>query len=68
MEADGVVLPGPLAPDVAVLLNIIWILIGGIWIALTHLIFGILFSFQHNKSLKGMGNIITGLGFFFLGI
>ena len=28
----------------AVLLNIIWILIGGIWIALTHLIFGILFG------------------------
>ena len=29
---------------VAVLMNIIWILIGGIWIALTHLIFGILFG------------------------
>jgi uncharacterized membrane protein YccF (DUF307 family) len=28
----------------AVLMNIIWILIGGIWIALTHLIFGILFG------------------------
>jgi uncharacterized membrane protein YccF (DUF307 family) len=26
-----------------VLLNIIWILIGGIWIAATHLIFGLLF-------------------------
>ncbi len=25
-------------------LNLIWILIGGIWIALTHVIFGILFS------------------------
>ena len=25
------------------LLNIIWILIGGIWIALTHLVFGIIF-------------------------
>jgi uncharacterized membrane protein YccF (DUF307 family) len=28
----------------AVLMNIIWILIGGIWIALTHLILGILFG------------------------
>lgn len=28
----------------SVLLNIIWILIGGIWIALTHLIFGLLFA------------------------
>ena len=28
----------------AVLMNIIWILIGGIWIALTHLVFGILFG------------------------
>ncbi len=26
------------------LMNIIWILIGGIWISLTHLLFGILFS------------------------
>lgn len=26
------------------LMNIIWILIGGIWISLTHLIFGVLFS------------------------
>ena len=25
-------------------MNIIWILVGGIWIALTHLIFGILFG------------------------
>lgn len=37
-------------------------------LAMPMLIFGILFSFQHNKSLKGMGNILTGLGFFFLGI
>ena len=29
---------------ISVLMNIIWILIGGIWIALTHLIFGILFG------------------------
>lgn len=26
------------------LMNIIWILIGGIWIALSHLVFGIIFS------------------------
>ncbi len=37
-------------------------------LAMPMLIFGILFSFQHNKSLKGLGNILTGLGFFFLGI
>jgi uncharacterized membrane protein YccF (DUF307 family) len=29
---------------ISVLMNIIWILIGGIWIALTHLILGILFG------------------------
>jgi uncharacterized membrane protein YccF (DUF307 family) len=29
---------------ISVLMNIIWILIGGIWIALTHLIFGLLFG------------------------
>ena len=28
----------------SVVMNIIWILIGGIWISLTHLIFGILFG------------------------
>ena len=28
----------------AILMNIIWILFGGIWISLSHLIFGILFS------------------------
>lgn len=37
-------------------------------LAMPMLIFGILFSFQNNKSLKGFGNILTGLGFFFLGI
>ena len=37
-------------------------------LAMPMLIFGILFSFQHGKSLKGIGNILTGLGFFFLGI
>ncbi len=37
-------------------------------LAMPMLIFGILFSFQTNKSLKGLGNILTGLGFFFLGI
>lgn len=26
------------------LMNLIWILIGGIWIALTHLVFGVLFA------------------------
>jgi len=26
------------------LMNIIWICIGGVWIALTHLLFGILFA------------------------
>jgi uncharacterized membrane protein YccF (DUF307 family) len=28
----------------SVVMNIIWILVGGIWIALTHLVFGILFG------------------------
>lgn len=37
-------------------------------LAMPMLIFGILFSFQNSKSLKGMGNVLTGLGFFFLGI
>lgn len=32
------------------------------------IIFGILFSFQTSNSLKGIGRIISGLGFFFLGI
>jgi uncharacterized membrane protein YccF (DUF307 family) len=29
---------------ISTLLNLIWILIGGIWIALTHLVFGVLFA------------------------
>lgn len=37
-------------------------------LAMPMLIFGILFSFQNNKSLKGLGNVLAGLGFFFLGI
>ena len=32
------------------------------------LIFGLIFSFQKKKSLKGIGNVLAGLGFFFLGI
>lgn len=37
-------------------------------LAMPMLIFGIIFSLQKSKSLKGIGNILTGLGFFFLGI
>jgi phosphate:Na+ symporter len=37
-------------------------------LAMPMLIFGIIFSFQKSKSFKGIGNILTGLGFFFLGI
>jgi len=37
-------------------------------LAMPMLIFGIIFSFQKKGSLKGFGNILTGLGFFFLGI
>ncbi len=37
-------------------------------LAMPMLIFGIIFSFQKSNSLKGIGNILTGLGFFFLGI
>jgi phosphate:Na+ symporter len=32
------------------------------------LAFGILFVFQKSKSLKGIGHVLAGLGFFFLGI
>ena len=32
------------------------------------MIFGIIFSFQKKTSLKGIGNVLAGLGFFFLGI
>ena len=37
-------------------------------LALPMLIFGIIFSFQKKPSLKGIGNVLAGLGFFFLGI
>ena len=37
-------------------------------LALPMLIFGIIFSFQKKVSLKGIGNVLAGLGFFFLGI
>ena len=32
------------------------------------LIFGLIFSFQKKATLKGIGNVLAGLGFFFLGI
>lgn len=38
-------------------------------LAMPMLIFGIIFSFQKKRqSLKGFGNVLSGLGFFFLGI
>ena len=37
-------------------------------LAMPMLIFGILFSFQNEKTLKGLGSVLAGLGFFFLGI
>ncbi len=37
-------------------------------LALPMLVFGIIFSFQKNISFKGIGNVLAGLGFFFLGI
>lgn len=37
-------------------------------LAMPMLIFGIIFSFQRSTSLKGLGNVLAGLGFFFLGI
>jgi len=37
-------------------------------LAMPMLIFGIIFSFQKSKSFKGIGNILTGLGFFFMSI
>ena len=37
-------------------------------LAMPMLIFGIIFSFQKKQSLKGIGNVLAGLGFFFLGI
>jgi phosphate:Na+ symporter len=37
-------------------------------LAMPMLAFGIIFVLQKSKSLKGIGNILAGLGFFFLGI
>ena len=37
-------------------------------LAMPMLIFGIIFSFQKKIALKGVGNVLAGLGFFFLGI
>ena len=37
-------------------------------LAMPMLVFGIIFSLQKNISLRGLGNILAGLGFFFLGI
>ena len=37
-------------------------------LALPMLAFGIIFVFQKSKQLKGIGKILAGLGFFFLGI
>ncbi|WNH08865.1 Na/Pi cotransporter family protein [Thalassobellus suaedae] len=37
-------------------------------LAMSMLVFGIIFSFQKKPSFKGIGNVLAGLGFFFLGI
>lgn len=37
-------------------------------VAMPILVFGTLLAFQKNKSLKGFGNVLAGLGFIFLGI
>ena len=37
-------------------------------LAMPMLVFGIIFSFQKKEALKGLGNVLAGLGFFFLGI
>lgn len=37
-------------------------------LAMPMLVFGIIFSFQKKESFKGIGNVLAGLGFFFLGI
>ena len=37
-------------------------------LAMPMLIFGLLFTFQKKETLKGIGQILAGLGFFFLGI
>lgn len=37
-------------------------------LAMPMLVFGLIFSFQKKSSYKGIGNVLAGLGFFFLGI
>ena len=37
-------------------------------LAMPMLVFGIIFSFQKKPNSKGIGNVLAGLGFFFLGI
>ena len=37
-------------------------------LAMPMLVFGVVFSFRKNTNLKGVGNVLAGLGFFFLGI
>ncbi len=37
-------------------------------LAMPMIVFGIIFTFQKKNSLKGIGNVLAGLGFFFLGI
>jgi phosphate:Na+ symporter len=36
--------------------------------AMPMIIFGLIFTFQKKENLKGTGNVLAGLGFFFLGI
>ena len=37
-------------------------------LAMPMLVFGLIFSFQKKASYKGIGNVLAGLGFFFLGV
>ena len=37
-------------------------------LAMPMIIFGLIFSFQQKETYKGIGNVLAGLGFFFLGI
>ena len=37
-------------------------------LAMPMLVFGLIFSFQKKEVFKGLGNVLAGLGFFFLGI
>lgn len=37
-------------------------------LAMPMLVFGVVFSFRKNPTFKGVGNVLAGLGFFFLGI